>query len=322
MLNELAASTDAGGVNLLVGKSVVSWDVGYAFRPNDMVQQEARRELIAKPLEGRPMVMAQSFKEGQAWSALVFKQVRRTQDNNAAGKDEYAMAARYFVQFGSADLYAFGKYGEDSRASIGAAASWVASDQLEVHGSYRRTGLQPLPTLAGGVPAIASSDPYGLGPEAHRNQVLVGLTWTTSEKVSLLAEAWYDGGAPPDSFWHAWRSRGDGIWALARGPNSPLVSANAAAGNLGWQASQLSGYGLRRENVFVRLSWTRDEWQPALDVLFTPRDGGLVATAGATWQGDRVRVDAGVRYYGGRNGSLYWQTPRRAVLYGGVAVPF
>jgi len=36
-VNELYASHDGGAWQLSAGKKIVSWDVGYGFRPNDMV---------------------------------------------------------------------------------------------------------------------------------------------------------------------------------------------------------------------------------------------------------------------------------------------
>jgi hypothetical protein len=42
-INEAYASGKALGWQWSAGKKAVSWDVGYAFRPNDVVQQEVRR---------------------------------------------------------------------------------------------------------------------------------------------------------------------------------------------------------------------------------------------------------------------------------------
>jgi hypothetical protein len=45
-LNELHAAWDLGAWQLAAGKKVLGWDVGYAFRPNDVVQQEARTRAV------------------------------------------------------------------------------------------------------------------------------------------------------------------------------------------------------------------------------------------------------------------------------------
>jgi hypothetical protein len=70
---------------------------------------------------------------------------------------------------------------------------------------------------------------------------------------------------------------------------------------------------LRRANLFARLSWQHDKWQPAVDMLYTPADRGRVVTGAVGWQGDRVRVDAGLRIYGGPSDALLAQLPTRRI---------
>ena len=42
----------AGAWEWTAGRKVVGWDVGYGFRPNDLVQQEQRRTLVSQPCKG------------------------------------------------------------------------------------------------------------------------------------------------------------------------------------------------------------------------------------------------------------------------------
>ena len=44
-VNQLNTALDLGPWQLSAGKKVLGWDVGYGFRPNDVVQQETRREI-------------------------------------------------------------------------------------------------------------------------------------------------------------------------------------------------------------------------------------------------------------------------------------
>ena len=100
---------------------------------------------------------------------------------------------------------------------------------------------------------------------------------------------------------------------LARRERAPQC---AGAGNLAWQGRAFNAStNLRRANLFVRASWTRDKWQPALDLLYTPADAGRVLTASLGWQGDRVRIDAGLRRYGGPGDAVLAQLPTRRVAY-------
>jgi len=129
----------------------------------------------------------------------------------------------------------------------------------------------------------------------------------------LLAEAWWDGTAPSNAQWDDWNQRNRQLAALA-GVNPTL--AGAVAGNLAWQTEAFSAStNLRRANLFARLSWQRDKWQPAIDVLYTPADSGRVVTATLGWQGDRWRIDAGMRLYGGPSDAVLAQLPTRRIAY-------
>ena len=57
--------------SILPGKRIVAWDVGYGFRPNDVVEQEVRRLLLASTAEGRPLLMAEHFDASTAWSFVL-----------------------------------------------------------------------------------------------------------------------------------------------------------------------------------------------------------------------------------------------------------
>lgn len=322
VLDELATTNEIGpGLHATLGKKVVSWDVGYAFRPNDLVQQEARRTLVPMTLEGRPLGMVEGFLAESAWSVVAFRQESRPQDQRPGAIPENVLAGRLYARVDGADVYAFGRAGTETGGGAGAAFSIVANDEIEVHGSAARTGRFSSLRLTENAPLLAASYPYESAQQHGAAQVLVGMTWTNESKLSVIAEAWYDGTAPSKAFWDGWTQRGQAIAATVRA-SSPAGLVAAAAGNLGWQANVLQATSARRQNLFLRASWTHEEWQPALDVLFTPEDRGYVMTAGLTWQGDRVRVDFGTRLFGGAAGSVLRQVPIKSITYAGLIVPF
>jgi hypothetical protein len=223
------------------------------------------------------------------------------------------LAARVYLQAGEVDWHGFARHGSHTSTSLGAAASWVASDALEIHASVRH--FQRSDGLAWSSAAGASSgallpvNPWGQHTSGSGHQVLVGGTWTAENQLSLLAEAWYDGTALPKAAWQQWASRNQALGALA-GQGAP---ANAVAGNLAWQGSAFSASGasasLHRQNFYARLSWTHDAWQPALDVLYHPADGGRMVTASLVWQGDRVKVEGGLRVNAGPAAAVVRQLP-------------
>lgn len=316
VFNELNVATTLGGWQLAAGRKIVGWDVGYGFRPNDVVQQEQRRTLLATTAEGRPLLMAEHFDADTAWSVVW---VNPTHEREERGAEEPALALRAYRRIDSLDAHGFARLGARTGGSVGGAFSWVAGDSLELHGSMRLIERADTLALAVGPADIVRTNPWVATERRRTAQALVGGTWTTESQLSLLAEAWWDGAALADAQWDAWNARTLALRSLAGSP----VPAEAIAGNLAWQANAfLAAQNLRRTNLFARLSWQHGPWQPALDVLVTPRDRGRIVTASLGWQGDRVRLDGGLRVAGGPAGSVIAQLPVRRTAYLAATLAF
>lgn len=307
--NELVATHDGGSWQFSAGKKVVAWDVGYAFRPNDVVQQEERRSLVDSMTEGRPVLMAEHFDAATAWSWVW---VNPTAASDAQGAREPALAARVYRRQGSLDWHGFARLGAHTGASVGAALAWVASDALELHGSLRYLERADSLVIDPQASALVGSNPWQAASVQHTAQALIGGTWTHESQLSVLAEAWWDGTALSDGQWDRWQSRNA---ALANLP-SLGAPAGAAAGNLAWQAEAFNASSsLRRSNLYLRLSWEHEGWQPSLDLLYQPADGGRIVTAALLWKGDRVQLQGGWRGYGGPDNAVLSQLPTRSIGY-------
>ena len=314
--DELYASGDALGWQFAAGKRIVAWDVGYAYRPNDVVEQEVRRTLLSVTPQGRPMLMAEHFDATTAWTFVL---VNPTKDRDTPGADEPALAARVYRRDGAVDWHGFARWGAHTHASLGGAFAWVANESTEVHASARwlaRADTLALDPAADAAPlGLASANPWQRATTGPTAQLLVGGTWTNEQQFSLLAEAWWDGSAPSDAQWDAWNARNARLAALGAAL-PPGVPPLAVAGNLAWQANAFgASTNLRRANLYLRASWTHEKWEPALDMLYTPADAGRIVTASIGWQGDRVRIDGGARVYGGPSGALLAQVPTRRIVY-------
>ena len=315
-VNELYASGDAAGWQFSAGRKIVAWDVGYGFRPNDIVQQEQRRTLLTSTPQGRAVVQAEHFNASTAWS-LVWVNPQRAADQAAStslGAEEQAIAARVYRHIGAADWHGFARYGQHTRASLGAAVSWVASESLEVHASGRAAERADVLAIDPSAQGLVSGSPYRTLTQGKTAQALLGATWTAENKLSLMAEWWYDSTAPSNAQWDAWNARNQQL-AQTWFAGGPELLRRAVAGNLGWQAQAFGGGSLRRNNVFARVAWDHEGWQPSLDLLYMPADGGRVLTAALGWQGDRIRVDAGVRVNGGPADSVAAQLPVKRTAY-------
>lgn len=305
-VNELYLGTELGALSLSAGKKVVGWDVGYGFRPNDTVQQEARRTLLASNPEGRPLLQLEHFGADTA-TALVWVNPQRLNDPADAtrGAGESALALHGYRRSGAADWHAFARAGRHTGASLGAAVAWVAGDETEVHASWRALARHDgWASTAGASPNPVTANPWQQQTQAGTSQWLLGLTWTGQQQQSLIVEAWHDGTAPSDAQWADWRARNAGLLA------SP-APAVARAGNLAWQSSPFGGQSLRRDSIFIRASWQPEAWTLSLDALVTPADGGHAVTAAVQWQGNRWKLNAAWRVHGGPADALVAQLPQR-----------
>ena len=314
-INELHAASDFGAWQLGVGKKIVAWDVGYGFRPNDVVQQERRRTLLPQTPEGRPLLQAEHFSAEQA-ATLVWVNPNHAgdPDDDQRGASENALAARWYTRQGAADWHLFARWGEHTHASIGAALAFVATDELELHASARalqRHDGWAFEPQAGA--AVVAANPWTQATLGRTSQWLLGTSWTGQQQQSLLLEYWYDGTTLSDDQWDRWIARNQGLAAFSALPGLSAGLVRAAAGNLAWQATPLDTPNLRRDNLFVRLAWQPDHWLLSADALITPADRGRIVTLGVQWQGDRLRLNAVLRDYGGPANSLFAQLPQRHV---------
>jgi hypothetical protein len=306
-----------------VGRKIVAWDVGYGWRPNDVVQQEPRRLLYGATPQGRPLLQVERF---DADSALALVWVNPTHLNGGLqrrlGAEESALALRAYRRDGAVDWHGFARLGEHTGASLGAAVAWVANDELELHASARwaqRHDGWASPSL--GPAELATNNPWQLQTQGGTGQALVGLSWTNDQQLGLLAEAWHDGSTLSDAAWSRWTQRREALMAFGATPALPANARLATAGNLAWQATPWTSQNLRRDNLFTRLSWQHEAWQPALDLLFTPADSGRTVTASLAWQGDRLRLEGGWRRYGGPSTALLAQLPQRQGGYLMLVLP-
>lgn len=314
--DEAYAAGGSGAWQFAAGKRVVAWDVGYAFRPNDFVQQSQRRTLLPCTDEGRALAMAEWFDAANAFSLVA---VNPTHERAERGAREPALAARVYRREGAADWHGFARWGARTHASVGGALAWVADEATEVHASLRWLQAADTKAIEDGTQGLVAANPWHDASVRHATQALVGGTWTSSDQVSVLAEAWWDGTAPSNAQWDAWNRRNRELQDFEVTP----APRGAIAGNLAWQAEALQGNtSLRRANLYARLSWTHERWQPSLDLLVHPADGGRIVTAALGWQADRVRVDLAWRRYGGPARALLAQLPTKSVAVAALAWSF
>ncbi|QGZ38929.1 hypothetical protein IP92_05347 [Pseudoduganella flava] len=178
---ELALERPLAGGYATVGKKVMSWDVGYAFRPLDVVQQEDRRALYPGTLEGVPMLAWEAADAERAVTVVWSNPGRGLADQP---RDDEALAVRLYRQRGARDEYAVLRVSRRSGIEAGASLSQVLDEGTEVHASLLAQARH------------ATWDGMRWREAGGGGKALAGFTWTTESRFSLLGEAWLDRTAP------------------------------------------------------------------------------------------------------------------------------
>jgi hypothetical protein len=311
VLNELFDDLELLGLHLTVGKKVLSWDVGYGFRPLDLVQQQDRRAFLPFALEGVPLLALERFGEHSATSLVYANPLRGTSPRS---RDDEALALRHYQRMGGLDLHLVARWSRRSLGQGGLAGSWVPAELLELHASalYQRRLERPGDArLDPGASPIAAADPARVRVSSDALSALAGFTLTPGRDLSFLVEGWIDPAAATAS---EWRARAALARTQGRLLSDPAVPRAAVLGNLAWGARAFEGQNLVRENLLARVSQRWDRFEPDLDLLWTPGDGGLVATATLGWEGERTRLTAAARVYGGPGDAAVRLLPQRGVF--------
>lgn len=296
------------GLGWTAGKKVLTWGVGFGFKPLDVVQREDRRAVNAPPLVGQPLALIERF---TATDALTLAWVRPGQGRGDSDADDPALALHWYRLAGSDDYHGVARLSGRRGAEAGVGATHVIGDAWSIYaaGLYsQRYRIRRSQLIASGS-LLASADPMAEESRRGSLRAVAGAQWTGESGWSWLVEAWYDGDAYRRADWQR-------LDALTANQRAASVPATAIDGNVAWSSQAYLAANLLRENLLTRLSYDdRDGFKPYAELLVTPRDGGTVATVGASYEGNRQRVSLGLRRLGGAADSAYAQAPIRRLLW-------
>jgi hypothetical protein len=320
--NEAYADLSLAGERFTVGKKVLSGDVGYAFRPIDVLQRESRLQFLAPQLEGIPMVSWDNFSTDHAWSLVL---ANPGHQRRGEAREDGSLALKLYHRAGAADLHGILRNSSRYGLELGGAASLVPSDALEIHASLltQRRGERRVPLT--GNPSIgellAADGALTTETLASPRKALVGGTWTTAEGFSVLGEFWWDGTAPTTADWRRLRQQATQRADMLRVPGVP---AAAVAGATAASLRMFDQGNLVQRGLLTRLAWSDPGggWAASADVLKSLADRGWTLTTAVSWQGDRLHFDAGLRRYAGPADSVYRLLPERGVAFLGVSMAY
>ena len=324
LVNEVYLEPTLFGERFSLGKKIISWDVGFGFRPLDVIQQENRRSIFASTLEGVPYLAWEKFTEDAAWMLVLANpgRGRAGMVNNA--KNDESLTLKYFRRVDNTDVHALLRISRRNRIEAGASFSSVVGKGMEWHASLlQQAQYEKTANMLVGRPGLplSTTDPFVAQTCRQGRKALIGATWTGESGFSLLVEAWYDRRAHSADDWHAAADLARRQAALL---NKPGLPESAVLGNLAYGTRAFEQPNLLRKNLLLRLSHRSEgeSLEPAVDMLYTPEDGGRVVSASLGYEADRYRIDAGLRVYGGRADSAYRLLPEKRVAYVALQLAF
>jgi hypothetical protein len=320
--NEAYVDFSAGGERFSVGKKVLSADVGYAFRPIDVLQRESRLQMMPPQLEGIPSLSWDNFSTDGAWSLVI---ANPGHQRRGEAREDGSVALKLYRRIATADFHGVLRSSNRYGLEAGAAASVVPSDALEIHASLmvQRRGERRVPLADSvSVASLLAAD-SALVTEAidSPRKALLGGTWTTEGGFSVLGEFWWDGTAPTSSDWQRLKRQAAqraALLGLLGVPAAAVAGATAASTRMFDQGN------FAQRGMLTRLAWSDPGGRvsASADLLKSLGDGGWTATAAFAWQGEKLRIDAGLRRYGGPADSAYRLLPERAAAFVGFSLAY
>lgn len=320
--NEAFVDFSLGGERFTIGKKVLSADVAYAFRPIDVLQRESRMQMMPPQLEGIPMLSWDNFSADGAWSVVI---ANPGHQRRGEAREDGSVALKLYRRAASADFHGVLRNSTRYGIEAGAAASVVPSDALELHASLlaqkRGERRVPLPDNASLMDLLTADSALVTETISSPRKMLIGGTWTTEGGFSVLGEFWWDGTAPSAADWQRLKRQAAQRAALL---GLPGVPAAAVAGATAASTRMFDQGNVVQRGMLARLAWSDPggRWSASGDLLKSLADGGWTATASVGWQGEGLRIDAGLRRYGGPADSAYRLLPERAAAFVGLSLAY
>lgn len=298
------------GVAWTIGKKVLSWGVGYGFRPLDVIQREDRRGINPPPLVGVPLLALEHFSGTDAWT-LVWSHPGQGRGDKDFQDSSWALRGYRLTEQGD-DLHAVLRYSHRRQWEIGLGLTRVIGEEWSLHaaGLWSQRYHKILNTLAERGELWSSTDPMTPQTRHGGYKAVIGAQWSGASGLSLLAEAWLDDDAYRADEWQRLHT------LTAHQLSSPALPAAALAGQLAWSSQAYLAPNLMRENLLLRLAFDDGNgFKPYLEYLATPRDGGHATSLGATLEQNRHRLRLGWRTLGGPATAALAQAPSKSFFW-------
>lgn len=302
-------------IDLSIGKERLDWGVGYGFRPLDIFKSYERNPVGIQVDEGVGAATASYFDGIGQWELVATDESWASTNTNPArlAKKQHGIGLRRYALVGNTELQGVMYFDQIHRRTVGGSVVAVLTPALEVHSSF---------VYAQRYQAYQQGDinePVKLGMSSDSYQFLLGFNWANTAGLNIIGEYWYDG--------RSWDKK---MWQQAFQRIGELSHHSATMDLASSYSYGLDNTSLVAQNVMLHFKLDmsalhpRDLWlekfEPSLDLLVSPTDGGLVATPRLSYPvyesaKSDMKLELASRFYTGLGNSVYANVPDRDLIF-------
>ncbi|WP_146155065.1 hypothetical protein [Photobacterium lipolyticum] len=303
ILTELFVDRSIYDWDFTLGKKRLDWGIGYSYRPLDIIKSYVQQPTGVYIEEGAWLATAEYY---TATGSLTLILADSSTQQETTKPQQKGGGIRYYALIDDWDFQGLMYFDDIRKLSVGGSAVTVLGDSASVHVSALwQSQYTQLSHRLDVQQYFYPGDPIYSEAENGALQLLSGVTYNFENNVSILAEYWYDERSPDHSQWQllidAARQQ------KAHGDLHGLLSA---------ERQFFSAHNTVQHNLLLHMRYDGDGWKPLLDLLTSPQDKGLIATARIRYQWREGHwLELGGRWLTGANDSVYQQLPNEQILF-------
>jgi len=302
-VNELFFSKSIDNWELIAGRKISSWGVGYGFRPLDVIQQYDQQTTSLQSMIGKNQFALEYFADMSSWSLLWENPFPK--DDEVENRRLQSFVAKYSTSKESHDVHALLRYNNENKLQLGLGGIQIISDSISLHGSLlvSQQYQKQIHAFAGqSTFFISSNDPYITKKYNNGLQALVGLSWSGISKHNVIAEYWYDEMAYTRQQWEEHFRLAKQLQTMLK---QSTIPKELIYGNIAWTANATQAQSLAQHNLMIRWNYDADNWKPTINILLSPDDKSNMTTLSITRVYNLFKLEAGMRIFNGTNDSVY-----------------
>lgn len=307
-------------LDITLGKMRLDWGVGYGYRPLDVFKPYRRNPVGIQVEEGTLTAMVSHFDDLGDWS-LVYSNSNYTQQDGSELEEQteqQGVGLRRYAFIGDSEYQLLAYYDDVRHGLVGGSFVTVLDSAWAIHSSavYQK---QYLSYQQGEL-----NEPVEIKRDEHGFQFLTGLNWANEVGNNVILEYWFDNRSWSSSEW-------DQAFERARTLNqSDLTQPLSLSYAQGLNHANLVAHNMMLHWSLDSSAWSQWEWSqdylwlnkftPTADFLYSPQDGGLIATQWLDYQaydsGDSsLNIETALRFMTGSKESVYANLSDKRMIF-------